>query len=324
MKVVGVTGNPDVALVYLVEPEDGKIVECVEAVQPPIPRIDKWVLMISTLYGCPVNCKICDAGGSYQGKVSANAMLAQIDLLVDSRYEGRVVPCKQFKIQFARMGDPAFNDQVLDVLEILPHRYHAPGLMPSLSTIAPHGRDAFFERLIDIKNTYYRNGAFQFQFSIHTTDIALRDELIPVRKWDFSRMAMFAERFVKDGDRKITLNFALGKGMPVDASVLRDHFSPELFLIKITPVNPTYSAVEHGIESYINPLEPVEKYELVDNLCQAGYQVIVSIGELEENYIGSNCGQYVRRHLSGKDKIANAYTYQLIDKRQVKGMHVYR
>ncbi len=73
MKIVGSTGNPDIAMVYVVEFPSG-LIECVEAVQPPVPREDKWVLMISTLFGCPIACQMCDAGGHYRGKLTKNEM----------------------------------------------------------------------------------------------------------------------------------------------------------------------------------------------------------------------------------------------------------
>ena len=139
MKILGSAGREDVAIVYIAEFEAGELVEFVEAVQPPIAREDKWVLLVSTLYGCPVECAICDAGGFYHGKSPKDKILAQIDFMVRKRYPSRVIPCRQFKIQFARVGEPSFNPQVLDVLETLPERYDAPGLMPSLSTIAPIG-----------------------------------------------------------------------------------------------------------------------------------------------------------------------------------------
>ncbi len=41
----------------------------------------------------------------------------------------------------------------------------------------------------------------------------------------------------------------------------------------------------------------------------AGYEVIVSIGEVEENEIGSNCGQYVLQYLSTQQTIRDGYTY---------------
>ena len=106
MKVIECHGTDEVAKVYLAKNDKGNYIEFVESVQPPIPREEKWVLIISTLYGCPVDCKFCDAGGGYKGKVSYEEMLFQIDTLVESRYSDKKIPVKKFKIQFARMGEP--------------------------------------------------------------------------------------------------------------------------------------------------------------------------------------------------------------------------
>lgn len=312
MKVIASTGKEEIALVYIVEFDNGRLVECVESIQPPLPRQEKWVLLISTLFGCPVGCAMCDAGGFYQGRPDADEILAQIDFLVQQRYPDRIVPCKQFKIQFARMGEPALNPAVLDVLQQLPGRYRAPGLMPSISTIAPASSDSFFERLLAIKHEHYSNGHFQFQFSIHTTDTALRDKLIPVKKWSFARMAAYGERFYAPGDRKITLNFALARQNPLDANTLLEHFSPEKYLVKITPLNPTYRALENGLASHINPLAADPRDEIAAALRRAGYEVIVSIGETEENQVGSNCGQYLRTHLEACQKLETGYSYPLV------------
>jgi 23S rRNA (adenine2503-C2)-methyltransferase len=311
MKVIASTGKEELAIVYILELKNGKLVECVEAIQPPIPRLEKWVLLVSTMFGCPIGCMMCDAGGYYQGKPTAEEILEQIDFMVSKRFPGGNIPSKQFKIQFARMGEPALNPAVLDALEALPGLYVAPGLMPSISTVAPAGRRDFFERLIKIKNTYYSNGYFQFQFSIHTTDDALRDEIIPVRKWSFAEMAEYGERFYTPGDRKITLNFALASGAPLEADVLQQYFSPEKFLIKITPLNPTYRAVENQLMSHVDVQAADTTDEVVEALLLAGYKVIVSIGNVEENQVGSNCGQYLRTHLEAREKIRDGYTYPL-------------
>lgn len=311
MKVIASTGREDVAMVYVADLGEGKLVECVESVQPPIPREDKWVLLVSTMFGCPIGCSMCDAGGHFQGKPTKEQILAQIDYLVKKRYPNGSIPSKQFKIQFARMGEPSLNPSVLDVLDELPQRYHAPGLMPSLSSVAPKGTQGFFDRLLEIKHAKYSGGHFQFQFSIHTTDETLRDQIIPVKKWNFAQMAEYGERFYAPGDRKVTLNFALAKDMPVDPSILRSYFTPDKFLIKITPLNPTYRAMENKLSSYIDPHVEENGYQVVELLERAGYQVIVSIGETEENYIGSNCGQYIKRHLSASEHIHDGYTYSI-------------
>lgn len=311
MEVVASVGNQEVAMVYVVDFGKGKLVECVEAIQPPTPRDRKWVLMISTLYGCPVGCLMCDAGGHFRGNLTKAEMAKQIEYLISSRYPDGHVPSKQFKIQFARMGEPTFNPGVLDLLEELPTIVSAPGLMPSLSTIAPHGREGFFDRLIHVKNDHYSNGGFQLQFSIHTTDRRLRDELMPVKKWDLAQIAGFGERYYRPGDRKITLNFALADGSPTDIAVLRRHFNPEKFLIKITPINPTYRARKAGLRSFLKEDSNGREHQLTSGLRAAGFEVIVSVGELEENEIGSNCGQYVQQHLGAERALESGYTYRV-------------
>jgi 23S rRNA (adenine2503-C2)-methyltransferase len=311
MKVFAVTSNPDLATVYMADMGDERMIEFVEACQPPYSRDERWILMVSTLFGCPVKCQMCDAGGHYRGKPTAEEILKQIDYMVDEWFPSRIIPSQKFKIQFARMGEPAFNLSVLEALETLPGRYDAPGLMPSISTIAPHGTDAFFEGLIDVKNRLYAKGRFQFQFSIHTTDMTLRDEMIPVRKWSFTEMAAYGERFHRDGDRKITLNFALADGNPADPNVLLRHFDPARYLIKITPVNPTSHAIQNGMASHVDPYQPETAERLAGRMIDAGYQTIVSIGEAEENKIGSNCGQYVLNYLESKQIVHDGYTYKV-------------
>ncbi len=310
MKVRARTGSEEIAMVYIAEASGGGHVEFVEAVEPPLPRERKWVLIVSTLFGCPVGCRFCDSGGSYGGRLSAAQILFQTDYLVDGRYPDRRVPAEKFKVQFARTGEPAFNGAVLDVLEALPDRYDAPGLMPALSTIAPAGREEFFERLLSLNGEIYR-GRFQLQFSIHTTDPEKRDWLIPAAKWSFGEIALYGERFHVSGGRKITLNFALAEGMPVDAGVLGRYFDPARFLVKITPVNPTFEARGSGLKSSIRGgMEPID---VISSLRGAGYEVIVSIGELEENRIGSNCGQFIRRYLEGDGRFDEGYTYDLVE-----------
>ncbi|MGB9722123.1 MAG: radical SAM protein [bacterium] len=309
MRVIGKAGKEDIAIVYIAEMDNGLLSEFVESIQAPIPREEKWVLIISTLYGCPVRCKICDAGGFYNGKLTAKDMFEQIDFMIKNRFPDGKIPVKKFKIQFARIGEPAFNDAVLDVLEELPQRYDAPGLMVCISTIAPEGTEKFFDNMLRIKQKYYQ-ARFQLQFSIHTTDIGLRDFLIPIKKWNFKQISEYGDKFLQDGDRKIALNFALAEGMPVDENVLLKYFNPDRFVIKITPVNPTFASFENKIVSYIKSEN--ERYEIIERLKNAGYEVILSIGELEENKIGSNCGQYINHHLKKSQKITESYTYPVL------------
>ena len=314
MKVLAETGNDDIANVYLAEMRPDFFAEFVESVQPPLPRDEKWVIILSTLFGCPVGCKMCDAGGHFQGNLTKQELFSQIDYLIKKRFPDQLINTKKFKIQFARMGEPSFNPCVLEVLEELPQKYNAPGLIPSFSTIAPNGTDEFFKKLLKIKNKYYPDGQFQMQFSIHTTDEKLRDIIIPIKKWDFKKISEYGKQFYKKGDRKITLNFALASSSPLDPNILIKYFDPEIFLIKLTPLNPTITSKKNNLTNQINSQKKGQ--ELVNSLEKRGYKVILSIGELEENKIGSNCGQYVRKFIENKKKNTknikeSAYKYQI-------------
>ena len=309
MKILSVTGREDLAKVYIAETCDGRLIEFVESLQPPNPREKKWVLIVSTLYGCPVRCLMCDAGLQYKGRISKEDIFGQIDYMVGRRYPDRIINTEKFKIQFSRMGEPAFNHAVLDVLEEFDKYYTAPGFIPSISTIVPRQTESFFERLLNIKNTKYSQGNFQLQFSIHTTDEKGRKKLMPVKKLSLAETASLGEKFFNTGDKKITLNFNLTNEFPVDAEIINKYFNPEKFLIKFTPLNPTYNAELNNLSSLISEENKFKVQSITDDFKKFGYKVILSIGELEENKIGSNCGQYVLAHLKNIFNHQMGYEY---------------
>lgn len=309
MKVIKSFGREDLAKVYIADFGNERIAEFVESLQPPIPRKKKWVLIISTSFGCSIKCVMCDAGSVYKGRCSAEQMFKQLDYMVALRFPDFKVPAKKFKVQFARMGEPAFNKSVLEVLEHIDKRYDAPGLIPCISTIAPANANGFFSDLLKIRNSIFSERDFQLQFSLHSTDQAARDYLMPTPKWTLKQIASYGEKFYNNKSRKITLNFALIKGITLDPQVMADCFSPEYFMIKLTPVNPTYNVFKNRLHSYISATCPDRQYEIVDQLCKYGFDTLISIGENEENLIGSNCGQYVMKHMTASDKLENSYTY---------------
>jgi 23S rRNA (adenine2503-C2)-methyltransferase len=189
----------------------------------------------------------------------------------------------------------------------LPAIYDAPGLLPSLSTVAPNSSRKFFDRLIDTKNEHYSNGRFQLQFSIHSTDPKKRNELIPIKKWAFEDISDYGRRFHENGDKKITLNFAAAEGYEVDPIVVKEHFDPDLFLIKLTPLNPTVRVEESRLKSLIDPNDSQSADNIVRGFKSQGFDVILSIGEVEENRIGSNCGQFVTQYRAAHKPIKEGY-----------------
>jgi 23S rRNA (adenine2503-C2)-methyltransferase len=77
---------------------------------------------------------------------------------------------------------------------------------------------------------------------------------------------------------------------------VKESFTPEVFAIKLTVLNPTATGRKNG-------LAPIERYEKAkEEVCHkasefeaCGFEVIQSVGNMEENEIGSNCGQAIRK-----------------------------
>jgi len=293
MKMVSSTGNPELATVHVGELEDGHRIEFVESVQPPRTAREKWVNVISTMVGCPVGCKMCDAGGGYLRSLTVPEMRQQLDALANIKFPHGERDTDMWKIQLARMGEPALNPHVLEFLRNLAAEGHE-NLVISLSTVGPSNCAPFIQELKKIKDASF-SGRFQLQFSIHSTDDDVRRRLIPARTLALPEIAALGRQFRSSEDKKITLNFIVMKDVPIDADRIARLFDPDNFLIKLTPLNPTYRAQYHKILPGFDPEEPKDVEALVADFRARGFETILSIGELEENQIGSNCGQYVTR-----------------------------
>jgi 23S rRNA (adenine2503-C2)-methyltransferase len=294
MEVLDVTGDPQVAEVCVARfrQDDGCTTETVDGLTPPQKRDEKWVINISTQFGCPVGCPFCDAALQYRGNLTADELLDQVRWAL-GRHPGMAARCRKLKVHFARMGEPALNPAVLDAMERLPGVVGSSGLWCCVATVTPRGREAWFERLLLIKRRLYP-GRFQLQFSVQSTSPEDRARLIPIPHWSLQDLARFGRRFFEPGDRKVVLNFALARDVEYNPEVIEKTFDPGRFAIKLTPVNPTAAGAQNGFETILRS----EQSSLLDQTCQrltsSGYDVVISVGDEREDQIGSNCGQAVR------------------------------
>lgn len=295
MRLLSSTGDPELAMVHVAEDEEGRRIEFVDSVQPPRPRSEKWVVIVSTMFGCPVRCLMCDAGGRSGGPIDAEGILWQIDTAVKQRFPSGRPDTRMLKVQFARMGDPSLNPSVIEALEALPGEYPETSVVASVSTVGLSGSSRFIDRLRAVKDRSYGDGRFQLQFSIHSTDADARLRLIPVRTMSLREMARAGEAFRSPGDKKVTLNFCLIEGVPIDPAAVREAFDPEHFLVKLTPLNPTASSKRWGLRSVVGPGTEARADPIVAAFRAQGFETLLSIGRFEENQIGSNCGLYLGR-----------------------------
>ncbi len=293
-EMVGISGEPDVAEVAVLRfrNDDRHCVECVDGLDTRYPRHRKWIINVSTQFGCPVRCDFCDAGGAFHGNLSWEEIADQIRFVAD-RHPDEVGRCEKLKVHFARMGEPALNDEVIEVIRNLPEILPAPGLWCCVATVVPSRSVSWFDRLIRIKNERFV-GRFQLQFSINTTDEALRRRLYHVPVMTLDQLVGLGQSFFVTGDRKIVLNFALSKNWAFDTDIIAKRFSPERFAIKITPLNPTITGGANALESAIGDTDEILVRHKMMELERIGYDVILSINDERENRVRSNCGQAVR------------------------------
>lgn len=273
-----------------------------------MPLEEKWVITVSSQYGCSMNCGFCDVPKVGRGvNATYHDLLNQIKAGL-SMYQD-VKWTKRLNIHFARMGEPTFNGNVLDVALCL-HRnifdfcersaIRGGVIHPVVSTMMPRNNKNLHKFLDiwcdDIKNRYY-DGNAGLQLSINSTDEEQREEMFSGNAMTLADISHEFFYLPKPKGRKYALNFALADGYKVDAGILRYFFSPENFMVKITPIHETKSCGENGIHTangyeYFTPYKEVEQ-----NLKDAGFDVLVFIPSKDEDDGMITCGNAI---LSGR------------------------
>jgi len=64
---------------------------------------------------------------------------------------------------------------------------------------------------------------------------------------------------------------------------------------------------QESLKSAIDPYDRGSSEDLIEAFKGQGFDVILSIGEPEENLIGSNCGQFVQRALASDARPEKGY-----------------
>jgi 23S rRNA (adenine2503-C2)-methyltransferase len=167
-----------------------------------------------------------------------------------------------------------------------------------VATLAPAGREDWFAGLLGLRDRFRE---FQLQLSINTTDTGVRDQLMPIDKLPLEWLADYGREFCRQGSRKPLLNFALSDSIPLDPEEAARIFEPEWFAVKLTPLNPTLAAAENELKPFTGERDARELVELRAAQFEGlGFRVIRSVGDWEENRIGSNCGQLAARLLGNE------------------------
>lgn len=254
---------------------------------------EKWVITISTQYGCSMGCNFCDVP-----KVGPGINATHFDLINQVKTGIALHPeikhTKRLNIHFARMGEPTWNHHVLTATEwfknCLDHQFK---IHPVISTMMPkHNKNlqSFIAQWMDIKNDMM-GGEAGLQISINSTNEDERMVMFNGNACSINEIFYIMRDYHPVG-RKITLNFAIAD-YEINPTVLLRSFSPKNFIIKITPMHKTLEAVANGIKTEGDYTIYYPYKETEEKLKDAGYDVLVFIASEYEDLGRITCGNAI-------------------------------
>ena len=256
----------------------------------------KWVATISTQKGCPMKCAFCDCPKyGFYGNANRDDLIYEITTLLEEFNEYTYTD--RFNVHFARMGEPTFNKDVLDFAEFdlrdLVNKYiTAKTVHPVISTMLPKNNsnlNNFIQDWCRIKNEVYK-GEAGLQFSINSTDDEQRDKGFNSMSLSLSEISKLAEALPKPEGRKYTLNFAVTKDTILDAKKLDSLFNKDNWIVKITPIHETHSAVSNGYDVGDTYTDYDVYRQFEEPLTKLGWDVIVFVPSKEEDSDRITCG----------------------------------
>jgi len=270
-----------------------------------MPLSKKWVITISTQYGCSIGCQFCDVpkvGPGYNASVAD--MVGQVKAGIALHPE--ITHTDRLNVHFARMGEPMFNGtNVVNAARHLSGYFDALGwgYHPVLSTMMPLGvsektTDKYLTAWMRLKRE--RQGEAGLQISINTSESQARVALFNHKALSLWCIAEITNTLPVFG-RKIALNFALTDKCAVDAAQIAHLFDPDKHMCKITPMHLTTACRENNVLTLDGKREYMEFYpyqQVEEDLKAAGFDVIVFVPSIEEDLGMITCGNVI---LSGRN-----------------------
>jgi len=264
-----------------------------------------WHTMLSCQKGCPMKCTFCDCPGyGFYGNASVDDLKYQMATILENSGCNHTKWCE---VDFSRMGEPTFNTAVLDYIEFdlkkqIEESVSADVIFPSISTILPKVKKDVLDYLLRfcrIKNEIYGGNA-ALQFSIDSTDEAIRNKQYNNRSLSLAEIAEIGKKLPNPIGRKYALNFAITKDSVIDAKVIDELFEKEKFLIKFTPVHKTFNAVDNGfnVTTEYSDFSVFEGFE--KQFLELGWEVYSFLDKEQEDIDGITCGNLSLSNISEK------------------------
>jgi 23S rRNA (adenine2503-C2)-methyltransferase len=262
-----------------------------------LPLSEKWVITISTQYGCSMGCEFCDVPKVGKGmNATYNDLKNQI--ITGLNLHPEITSTKRLNIHYARMGEPTWNWNVIDFTlnmrnELYPY-VNRSLIHPVISTMMPKNNNELSEylnRWMDIKNYDFRGDA-GLQLSINSTNENERNKMFNCNALSLDEISKMAKYWDKPKGRKYTLNFAIAE-YEINTEKLRDLFNPDNFIIKLTPMHKTLTAIENEIKTQGDYTTYYPYLEIEKELKKFGFDVLVFIASEYEDLGRITCGNAI-------------------------------
>ncbi len=218
---------------WLLQLHDGNHIEAVF-----IPEDDRGTLCVSSQVGCALDCSFCSTGRQgFNRNLSADEIISQVwiaaHLLEEEKKPGRKIT----NVVMMGMGEPLLNfDNTVTAVRIMMDDF-AYGLSKRRVTVSTAGVVPAMDRLGDTLD-------MRLAVSLHATNNALRDELVPVnKKYPLQELMAACRRFIdKQNTRsRITFEYVMLDGIndqPEHARELIKLLKGIPTLMNLIPFNP--------------------------------------------------------------------------------------
>ncbi|MBT3196255.1 MAG: 23S rRNA (adenine(2503)-C(2))-methyltransferase RlmN [Gammaproteobacteria bacterium] len=191
---------------WLLQMEDGNSVETVF-----IPEGERGTLCISSQVGCSLHCSFCNtAQHGYSRNLSSAEIIGQ--LWIADRLLGREGPGSHQRVitnvVLMGMGEPLLNfDAVVSAMELMREDF-AYGLSRRRITLSTAGIVPMMDRL-------KAECHVSLALSLHATNDALRDQLVPInQKYPLQELMAACRRYVEGSPRsRVTIEYILLAGV---------------------------------------------------------------------------------------------------------------
>ncbi len=200
--------------------------------------INKRVMTICTMVGCPMSCCFCASRKSFKRILSAKEIVNQVEFLINNgALCGRNKDpnnSQEFRILYTRMGEPMLNvSAVGDSIRYFIDQY--PQVIIGMSTC---GIKPGLEEFIKLSGILMH---VDIQISLHSTEDSERSFLFGVETgkniMSIPEIADFSTKWFERTGKKLSLNIVLFDNYTYNIPALMSYFNPRYVWFRLSPWN---------------------------------------------------------------------------------------